>query len=87
MCRPCSEALASTRACLREISDRLNGDEYDIHNLPVDLCLSFKVLAEMARMMRFPELDREIEALAKAILDQVEPLNADLAEDAQEVRR
>jgi hypothetical protein len=41
----------------------------------------------MARMMHLPELDREIEALAKAILDQVEPLNADLAESALEVRR
>jgi hypothetical protein len=79
--------LESTKAALREISGRLSGDEYDIHNLPVDLCLSFKVLAEMARMMRLPELDREIEALAKAILDQVEPLNADLAESTQEVRR
>ncbi len=87
MCRPCSAALESTTSALQEISDRIKGEDYDIHNLPVDICLSFKIMAEMARMMHLPELDRNIEALARSILDHVESLNAELAESAPEVHR
>jgi hypothetical protein len=51
MCRPCSEALESTRTALGEITGRLREDEYNIHSFPSDLQMSFKVMAEMARMM------------------------------------
>jgi hypothetical protein len=80
MCRPCSEALESTRTALEEITARLREDEYDMHSFPSDLQMSFKILAEMARMMHLRGLDNDIEALAKAFMDQVEPLHADLSD-------
>lgn len=82
MCRLSSQAVESTRTALQEVSDRLRADEYDIHSLPVDLHQSFHILAELARMMHLPELDRDIEVLSRAVLDQVEPLHADLGEAA-----
>ena len=82
MCRPCSEALQSTRTALEEITARLREDEYDMHSFPSDLRMSFKVMAEMARMMHLPGLDSDIEDLAKAVMSQVEPLHADLSEIA-----
>ncbi len=85
MCRLCSQTVESTRASLQEISDRLSADEYDIHSLPVDLRLSFHALAELARTMHLSDLDRDIEALSRAVLDQVEPLHADLLEAASGV--
>ena len=45
------------------------------------------ILAEMARMMHLPGLDSDIEALARAFLDQVEPLPADLSDIALGVQR
>jgi hypothetical protein len=51
-----------------------------MHGFPSDLQMSFKVMAEMARMMHLPGLDSDIEALAKAVISQVEPLHADLSE-------
>jgi hypothetical protein len=86
MCRPCSAAVESTRTALGEITDRLKEDEYEMHSLPSDLRMSFMVMAEMARMMHLPGLDRDIEALAKAFLLQVEPLHADLSDIALEVK-
>lgn len=87
MCRPCSAALQSTRTALGEITGRLREDEYDMHSLPSDLRMSFKIMAEMARMMHLPGLDNDIEALAKAFMVQVEPLHADLSEIALEVKK
>jgi hypothetical protein len=87
MCRPCSEALQSTRAALGEITDRLREDEYDMHSFPSDLRMSFKIMAEMARMMHLPGIDSDIEALARAFMVQVEPLHADLSEIALGVQR
>lgn len=87
MCRPCSEALESTRSALGEVTGRLRADEYDMHSLPSDLRMSFMFMAELARMMHLPGLDKDIEALAKAFLDQVEPLHADLSDIALWVRR
>ncbi len=86
MCRPCSEALQSTRTALGEITGRIREDEYDMHSFPSDLRMSFMVMAEMARMMNLPGLDSDIEALAKAVMIQVEPLHADLSEIALEVK-
>ena len=80
MCRPCSEALESTRTALEEITARLREDEYDMHSFPSDLRMSFLIMAEMARMMHLRGLDNDIEALAKAFMDQVEPLHADLSD-------
>lgn len=82
MCRPCSVALESTRTALGEITGRLREDEYNMHSFPSDLQMSFKVMAEMARMMHLPGLDSDIEDLAKAVMSQVEPLHADLSEIA-----
>jgi len=82
MCRPCSEALQSTRTALGEITARLREDEYNMHSFPSDLQMSFLIMAEMARMMHLPGLDNDIEALAKAVMSQVEPLHADLSEIA-----
>ena len=87
MCRPCALAVQSTSDALHEISDRLLADEYDIHSLPVDLSQSFHILAELARMMHLPELDRDIEILSRAVLNQVEPLNIDLTEITREAHR
>ncbi len=87
MCRPCSAALESTRTALGEITGRLREDEYDMHSLPSDLRMSFMVMAEMARMMHLPGLDSDIEALAKAVMSQVEPLHADLSDIALEVKK
>ncbi|MEI6104323.1 MAG: hypothetical protein WCP70_10300 [Methanothrix sp.] len=86
MCRLCSAALDSTRTALGEITGRLREDEYDMHSFPSDLRMSFKILAEMARMMHLPGIDRDIEDLAKAFMVQVEPLHADLSEIALEVK-
>jgi hypothetical protein len=72
---------------LEEIASRLRADEYDMRSFPSDLRMSFMVLAEMARMMHLPGLDRDIEALAKAFLLQVEPLHADLSDIALEVEK
>ncbi len=80
MCRPCSEALESTRTALEEITARLREDEYDMHSFPSDLQMSFKILAEMACMMQLRGLNSDIEDLAKAFMDQVEPLHADLSD-------
>ena len=80
MCRPCSVALESTRTVLGEITARLREDEYDMHSFPSDLQMSFKILAEMARMMHLRGLNSDIEDLAKAFMDQVEPLHADLSD-------
>jgi hypothetical protein len=49
--------------------------------------MSFLIMAEMARMMHLRGLDSDIEALAKAFMDQVEPLHADLSEIALGVQR
>ena len=87
MCRPCTVALESTRTALGEISGRLREDEYDMHSFPSDLQMSFKVMAEMARMMHLPGLDNDIEDLAKAVMSQVEPLHADLSKIALGVQR
>ena len=87
MCRPCSEALQSTRTALVEITGRLREDEYDMHSFPSDLQMSFKILAEMARMMHLPGLDNDIEALAKAFMDQVGPIHPDLSKIALGVHR
>ena len=87
MCRPCSAALESTRTALEEITARLREDEYDMHSFPSDLQMSFKILAEMACMMQLRGLDSDIEDLAKAFMDQVEPLHADLSEIALGVQR
>ncbi|MDD2835080.1 MAG: hypothetical protein PHY05_02925 [Methanothrix sp.] len=87
MCRPCSEALQSTRTALREITGRLREDEYNMHSFPSDLRMSFMVMAEMARMMHLPGLDSDIEDLAKAVMGQVEPLHADLSQIALGVQR
>ena len=87
MCRPCSAALQSTRTSLAEITGRLREDEYDRKSLPADLRCSFKILAELARMMHLPGLDGDIEALAGALLDQVEPIPEDLLYIALEVKR
>ena len=86
MCRPCSAALQSTRTSLAEITGRLREDEYDRKSLPADLRCSFKILAELARMMHLPGLDGDIEALAGALLDQVEPIPEDLLYIALEVK-
>ena len=80
MCRPCSVALVSTRTALGEITARLREDEYNMHSFPSDLQMSFKIMAEMARMIHLPRLDSDIEALARAFMDQVEPLHADLSD-------
>jgi len=82
MCRPCSAALGSTRTALEESTSRLREDEYDMHSIPSDLRMSFLIMAEMARMMHLRGLDNDIEALARAFMDQVEPLHADLSEIA-----
>ena len=87
MCRPCSAALESTKTALGEITGRLREDEYDMHSFPSDLRMSFMIMAEMARMMHLPGLDNDIEALAKAFMGQVEPLNTDLSEIALGVHR
>lgn len=87
MCRPCSAALEAARAGLSEITGRLREDEYDRKSLPADLRSSFMVLAELARMMHLPGLDGDIEALAGALLDQVEPIPEDLFYIALEVKR
>ena len=87
MCRPCSEALESTRTALEEITARLREDEYDMHSFPSDLRMSFLIMAEMARMMHLRGLDNDIEALAKAFMDQVEPLHADLSDITLGVHR
>lgn len=87
MCRPCSAALQSTKVALGEITVRLREDEYDMHSLPSDLKMSFLIMAEMARMMHLPGLDRDIEALVKAFMDQVEPLHADLSDIAMGVNQ
>jgi hypothetical protein len=87
MCRPCSEALECTRIALGEVAARLRADEYDMHSFPSDLKMSFMVMAEMARMMHLPGLDKDIDALAKAFMDQVEPLHLDLSDIAQVVQR
>jgi len=87
MCRPCSEALESTRTALGEVADRLRADEYDMRSFPSDLRMSFMVMAEMARMMHLPGLDRDIEALSKAFMLQVEPLHADLSDIALGVKK
>ena len=87
MCRPCSAALETTRTSLAEITGRLREDEYDRKCLPADLRSSFMILAELARMMHLPGLDGDIEALAGAILDQVEPIPDDLLYIALEVKR
>jgi len=87
MCRLCSAALESTRTALGEITDRLREDEYDMHSLPSDLRMSFKIMAEMARMMHLPGIDSDIEALAKAFMVQVEPLHTDLSDIALEVKK
>ena len=85
MCRPCSEALESTRTALGEVAARLRADEYDMHSFPSDLKMSFMVMAELARMMHLPGLDKDIESLAKAFMDQVEPLHADISDIVLEV--
>jgi hypothetical protein len=87
MCRLCCAALQSTRTALGEVTGRLREDEYDMHSFPSDLRMSFKILAEMARMMHLHGLDNDIEALAKAFMVQVEPLHADLSEIALEVKK
>jgi len=87
MCRPCSVALESTRTALEEITARLREDEYDMHSFPSDLQMSFLIMAEMARMMHLPGLDNDIEALARAFMDQLEPLHADLSDITLEVQR
>lgn len=87
MCRPCFAALQSTRTSLAEITARLREDEYDRKSLPADLRSSFMILAELARMMHLPGLDGDIEALAGALLDQVEPIPEDLLYIALEVKR
>lgn len=87
MCRPCSAALESARAGLSEIIGRLREDEYDRKSLPSDLRSSLMILAEMARMMHLSGLDSDIEALAGALLDQVEPIPEDLFYIALEVKR
>lgn len=87
MCRPCSEALESTMTALEEITARLREDEYDMHSFPSDLRMSFLIMAEMARMMHLPGLDCDIEALAKAFMDQVELPHADLSDITLEVQR
>ena len=87
MCRPCSEALQSTRTALEEITARLREDEYDMHSFPSDLRMSFLIMAEMARMMHLRGLDNDIEALARAFMDQVEPLHADLSDITLGVQR
>ena len=87
MCRPCSAALQSTRTSLAEITGRLREDEYDSKSLPADLRSSFMILAELARMMHLPGLDGDIEALAGALLDQVDPIPEDLLYIALEVKR
>jgi hypothetical protein len=87
MCRPCSEALQSTRTALGEITARLREDEYDMHSFPSDLRMSFLIMAEMARMMHLRGLDNDIEALARAFMDQLEPLHADLSDITLEVQR
>ena len=87
MCRPCSEALQSTRTALGEITARLREDEYNMHSFPSDLQMSFMIMAEMARMMHLSGLDNDIESLAKAVMSQVEPLHADLSEIALGVHR
>ena len=87
MCRPCSAALESTRTALEEITARLQEDEYDMRSIPSDLRMSFLIMAEMARMMHLPGLDNDIEALAKAFMDQVEPLHADLCDITLGVQR
>jgi len=87
ICRLCSAAVDSTRTALGEITDHLREDEYDMHSLPSDLKMSFMVMAEMARMMHLPGLDRDIETLAKAFMDQVEPLHADISDIVLEVKK
>ena len=87
MCRPCSAALETTRTSLAEITGWLRQDEYDRQSLPSDLRASFMILAEMARMMHLPGLDSDIKALAGALLDQVEPFQVDLSDNALEVKR
>jgi hypothetical protein len=87
MCRPCSAALESTRTALEEITARLQEDEYDMHSFPSDLQMSFKILAEMACMMQLRGLDSDIETLAEAFMDQVEPLHADLSDITLGVQR
>ena len=87
MCRPCSAALESTRTALGEITARLREDEYDMHSFPSDLQMSFKILAEMACMMQLRGLNSDIEDLAKAFMDQVEPLHADLSDITLGVQR
>ena len=87
MCRPCSAALEAARAGLSEITGRLREDEYDRKSLPADLRSSFMILAEMARMMHLSGLDSDIKALAGALLDQVEPFQVDLSDNALEVKR
>jgi hypothetical protein len=87
MCRPCSAAMECTRAALGEVADRLRADEYDMRSFPSDLRMSFMVMAEMARMMHLPGLDKDIEALAKAFMDQVEPLHVELSDIALGVQR
>jgi hypothetical protein len=72
---------------LEEIASRLRADEYDMRSFPSDLRMSFMVLAEMARMMHLPGLDRDIETLAKAFMDQVEPLHADISDIVLEVKK
>jgi hypothetical protein len=80
-------ALESTRTALEEITARLREDEYDMHSFPSDLQMSFLIMAEMARMMHLPGLDNDIEALARAFMDQLEPLHADLSDITLEVQR
>ncbi len=87
MCRSCSAALESTRTALGEITGRLQEDDYNMHSFPSDLQMSFKVMAEMVRMMHLPGLDSDIEDLARAFMVQVEPLHADLSEIALGVQR
>ena len=79
MCRPCSEAIESTKIALEEVTGRLKADEYDIHSFPTDLKMSFKILAEMTRMMHLP-VNKDIEALSRAVMDIVEPLHKDLCD-------
>jgi hypothetical protein len=79
--------LQSTRTALGEVTGRLRADEYDRHSIPTDLRMSFKILAEMARMMHLTGLDNDIEALARAFLDLVEPLPASLSDIAPGVQR
>jgi hypothetical protein len=57
-----------------------------MRSFPSDLRMSFMVMAEMARMMHLPGLDRDIEALSKAFMLQVEPLHADLSDIALGVK-